>query len=127
MHTADGLRTAYVWAQRTRGNNDGGATPPPENPGSRSAATDRRRTTSRKFATPGRCRINRDGTERTRGAYTCHRGRRDPYGACGTSHGFLLMNPLVHRKEEHATHSGHRPVMRSPRTLTLASLRPVSA
>jgi hypothetical protein len=37
------------------------------------------------------------------------------------------MNPLVHRKEKHSTHSGHRPMMGSSGTLTLASLRPVSA
>lgn len=126
------MREPTAFARRTsfaarEGNKDGGAARPRENPGSRPATAGRRHTTSRKFATPGRCRINRDGTERTRGAYTCHRGRRDPYGACGTSHGFLLMNPLVHRKEEHASRSSHRPVMRSPCTLTLASLRPVSA
>lgn len=126
MHEADGLRTAYVLRsargeQRRRGGTAPGRTL------ARGRATDRRRTTSRKFATPGRCRINRDGTERTRGAYTRHRGRHDPYGACGTSHGFLLMNPLVHRKEKHTTRSGHRPVMRSSCALTLASLRPVSA
>ena len=128
MNTGPAAFERRTYPQLARGNNDGGASAAPGGTRARDRlGAGQRNESSRKFATPRRERNHRDGTERTRGAYTCHRGRHDPYGACGTSHGFLLMNPLVHRKERHTTPFGPVPVPKVVRCPPRSRVGAVSA